>query len=257
MRKPLLLLLFISYIKAGAKTDSILHRIIFQANVSYVVPTGPFSARSGGSFFLGQAKSGVGFNPTILVRVHKNFYTGLYLNFSNIWLDRDHVGTQFVNHLKTPEYYTSSTIPEWQVNIAAFGNEYSYKFRNRMCEIEPYINIGVAWISNNNYSRVSVHRKKKNDNYFDDTYINPNTSGMFAYPGIGLRINKNIHKIFYLNFALQYNHGEKPYSLTYSKEDFLGNKLTFTETYRQQISVLQVQLGFQLRVFKAKQFRHK
>lgn len=257
MRKLLLPALFLLQTKVGAKTDSILHRINFQANVSYILPTGPFSARSGGSFFLGQAKSGVGFNPTVLVRVHKYFHTGLYLNVSNLWLDHERVGTQFVNHLKTPEYYTSSSVPEWPVSIAALGNEYSYKFRTRLCEIEPYIDIGVAWISSSSYSTPKVHRKKKNDNYFDDTYINSNISGMFVYPGIGVRINKKIHKIFYLNFALQYNHGEKPYSLNYQKEDFLGNKMTITENYRQQISVLQTQLGFQLRVFKAKQFRHK
>ncbi len=261
MKLLLILLCLCSNISMHGKVrDSVLHRINFQVHTGAFLPTGQFSTKYSDSYFLGQAKAGVNFNPSVIARVHKNFHAGIYVNISNFTLNEHKVAEQLRQHFMETEYYTTVNVATGNRSMTSGGFECTYKFRFSFCDIEPYIDLGIAGLNGSGdywYSPASVYKKKKNDNYYEDIRISLNRSSLFFYPAIGIRIDKKIHKIFYLTLGLQYNYGETGYNLIYDKTNFFGNTSSTSVRYNLHISALQIQSGIQLRVFKARRFRHK
>lgn len=256
--RNLLLLLFLSFHIAvyGKAVDSVLHRMNFQGNLAYFTPTGQFSAKYSNNYFLGQSKSGVGMNLTVLARVYKNLHVGVYLQVENFWLDRGRISDQLRQHFEEPGYYVSATVPTQSMTITTGGVEFSYKFRNPFGEIEPYLTIGIGGIAPG-YTGAIIHRKKMNDNYSVDINIDVTPNSTFFYPGIGARFNKKIYKPFYFTCGLQYNYGITGYRLDYLTTDYLNTSSISSANYNQTVSSLQIQAGIQIRVGKAKRFRHK
>ncbi|MCD6011964.1 MAG: hypothetical protein K0Q79_1826 [Flavipsychrobacter sp.] len=251
----LLLCLSASLSIHGKGTDSILHRINFQLHPAVFIPTGQFSNIHSNGYLLGQSKAGFAIVPSIIARVHKNFHAGLYIGFANFQLNPEKSYRLLKKQFDEPGYYTTAIIKESDAGLGTEGLEFTYKFKTELGEIEPYLQIGAGHIIGGK-SFATIHRKKANDNYYEDIDMSILPSSLF-YPGIGLRINRKMHKIFYLTFSIQYNSGSTTYDVEHTKTDISGNISKTVLSYNQRVSALQIQSGIQLRVFKARRFRHK
>jgi hypothetical protein len=230
----------------------------FSAGAAYVqaIPLGAFSRVSSNRFFAGQSISSPALELNIAVRLNQHFKLGLNIADMVFQVDRNKFRDQLYAMYGSADYYTAITIYKSRHEVGSVALTGYYMLQLPIASVEPYVVLGMGFgntgISNNLYA---IHRKRKGDNFSDDVNSDIVRSDNFFFPGVGLQLTRQLWKGLYGRLGVQYNYGEYNYRISDDIRDYIGNNGNQLRDFRQPVSVLQVQVGAEVRIYKLSKYR--
>lgn len=255
MRLLLAFLLCCSLSAYSTSRDSVMR---LRTSISPVLayPLGQFSFGTNQRFLTGQCLPSWGgaVYMSYLVRPHNT----LGLSFSNVAfrLHKDKTYQQLTDRYAQPGYANTLTVNYYDFDLSNIAIVASHIISTPILEIEPYLHVGIGIPITNSFTNAySIVRKKLNDNYSEE--LSPDMLAKpFFFPAIGLRLSKGISRTVYFFAATQYQYGELRYTYVDAGIDYLGNTTLSTQSFHQPVSVIQLQLGIEIRVLSSHPFHH-
>lgn len=243
MRKILPFLCVLISVTAGANTADSIIKVRFSGYGAYGIPLGKFAWQSGGQFVTGLCMPTFGGGLSAAYFISPRFTIGMNISTITYRLQEEQLYAQLYNRYADINYYTRIKVSHADLDVPSMALTGSYLFKTRFATIEPYLHLGVGFISEGYFGDTYyVYRKKKNEHYFES--ISPGISGgSFFYPGIGLQLNKRIWRSIFFNAAIQYNYGKLNYVFTERSNDFFDKTTVTTQPATQVVSAMQINAG--------------
>ena len=251
--RPLLLFTFCfsTLFSYARKSDSTSYRCRLQLSYQYSMPLGDFSYKGSNNYLMGQFRPSSGVLFSTSVHFSRHFAVGFQFSDPSYKFDGKKILTQLEQKYLDPAFFTTIEKYDIKYEIPSPALEFSYSSYFHSIELEPFVTAGICrGRMTGAGSAAYIHRKKKNDNYYEDIYVDVGRSNTFFYPGFGIRLNKKIVSILYATLAVQYNTGTMKYSINEERKDIDDNVTTTSADGTQQVSSLQIEGVLQLRFTK-------
>lgn len=226
------------------------HTLRLNANAIYAAPLGEF--RDGGNgLFYGQAKYGWGLDLSVSLHLDKGLYANLFYKHIAFLYDQDRFNASVAafyddaNHFTSPIYFGDKG---FFTNY--FGIQLSKPFMVTRLEIMPCVNAGILISEFTSNDKIRLYRKESGSNFSEELTIDPKGSASF-FAGGGLRVSKTLLPIANITATVLYSWSSNRLGFETTSEDWLGNTTNVgSYAYRQPVTMLQVQLGFQVLMWR-------
>ncbi|HEY9177847.1 MAG TPA: hypothetical protein VIN07_09165 [Flavipsychrobacter sp.] len=226
------------------------HPLRLNINAIYGAPSGNF--RNGGdNMFYGNARYGWGLDLSVSLHLNKGVYANLFYKHIAFTLDKDRFNAAVAVFYDKENHFTSP-LSSWRREFFTnyFGMQLSRPFMVKGLEVMPCANAGVLITEFTLSDRIRLYRKESGSNFSEELTIDPKGSASF-FAGGGLRISKTLLPIANITATILYSWSSNRLSFETTSEDWLGNtKHVGSYAYIQPVTLLQVQLGFQVLLWR-------
>lgn len=203
-------------------------------------------------YILGKLYPGPGVNARMSFRIVSGFSFGMGYSLISSKIDKERMSTDVYAHYHLPGYYTTVSVVENQYNFSSFSFFVKHNFHLSLLEVEPYIQFGFPWRSQEMLygEQFEVRSKKMNSNITNTSTVDYINNGGSEF-GIGLSISKKLYENLYCTFDAGYNMGRIKYIVDERVTDVYGNDTHNEENSTTPYSAWQLRTGIQIR-FKYK-----
>lgn len=221
-------------------------RLRLQTSLVGSLPLGSFSYAQKDNDLQGQATAVPGFEAMISVPVYHGLSLGLFGNYCRYTMKGEGLLSALQSGYASPGFYTTWPANGLSFGVTQAGIEMAQNFRWNNLELEPFVRLlGIGF--HDGYSELHIRRKMKADNYEEQIGIRLDGGGVFLYPSLGVRAHVCLMEFLYLTPGVQLMAGKMRTTMWTVTTGNFGGSTTASTVLTQNITTLQLSLGFQLR----------